>query len=122
MKKRYVYLLSTTVLLIIEILIGMYAKGWIRNYLGDVLVVVLIYFLCRTISLERPAKWFILPTVILIFAFIVEFLQLWGFCDRLGIKNNLVRIIVGTGFSKADLICYCIGMLPCYVIEFTTKR
>ena len=109
-------------LLGIEILIGLYATGWIRNYLGDVLVVVLIYTIIRTIRPVKPEKWYILPTAILIFAFAVEFLQLWGICDRFGITNKLLRIIIGTGFSVGDLASYAIGVLPCYVVEFKINK
>ena len=117
MKKRMIYLIITAALLGIEVLIGLFADGWVRSYLGDVLVVILLYTLCRTISPEKPEKWYILPTAILIFAFIVEFLQLWGFCDRLGIENKFLRTIIGTGFSVGDLICYIIGIIPCYFTE-----
>jgi len=120
--KRLIYGVATLLLLGIEIIIGLYAKGWIRNYFGDVLVVVLLYTLCRTISPDRPKKWFVLPTLILVFAFIVEFLQLWGFCDRFGITNRLLRIIIGTGFSVEDLISYTIGIIPCYIIEYRRKK
>jgi hypothetical protein len=122
MKKRLFYGIATVILLIIEIIIGLYAHGWIRNYLGDVLVVILLYTLYRTIILEWPVKWYVLPTVILIFAFGVEFLQLWGFCDRFGITNRLLRIIIGTGFSIEDLVSYAIGIVPCYVVEYNIKR
>ena len=122
MKKRLLYGIATVILLIIEVIIGLYAHGWIRNYLGDVLVVILLYTLYRTIIPEWPAKWYVLPTIILIFAFVVEFLQLWGFCDRFGIKNRLLRIIIGTGFSVEDLVSYAIGIVPCYVVEYITKR
>ena len=122
MNKRLIYGFATLILLGIEILIGLYAGGWVRSYLGDVLVVILLYTLFRTISVNRPSKWFILPTAILIFSFIVEFLQLWGFCDRFGITNNLLRIIIGTGFSYIDLISYAVGIIPCYVIEFLRSR
>ena len=120
--KRLIYGVATLLLLGIEIIIGLYAKGWIRNYFGDVLVVVLLYTLCRTISPDRPKKWLVLPTLILVFAFIVEFLQLWGFCDRFGITNRLLRIIIGTGFSVEDLISYTIGIIPCYIIEYRRKK
>jgi len=120
--KRAVYGAASLLLLGIEILIGMYATGWVRNYLGDVLVVILLYTICRTISPKKPEKWFILPTAILVFAFIVEFLQLWGFCDRFGITNKLLRIIIGTGFSKVDLVSYVIGILPCYFVELLLSR
>ncbi len=122
MNKRLIYGFATLILLGIEILIGLYAGGWVRSYLGDVLVVVLLYTLFRTISVNKPSGWFVLPTAILIFSFIVEFLQLWGFCDRFGITNNLLRIIIGTGFSYIDLICYAAGIIPCYVVEFLRSR
>ena len=122
MNRRLLYGIATLLLLGIEILIGLYAGGWVRAYLGDVLVVILLYTILRTISVNKPSKWFILPTAILIFSFIVEFLQLWGFCDRFGITNNLLRIIIGTGFSYIDLICYAAGIIPCYVVEFLRSR
>lgn len=121
--KRLHFALATILLLIIEIFIGMYASGWVRNYLGDVLVVILLYTLCRTLlPAGKPSRWYALPTAILIFAFAVEFLQLWGFCDRFGITNRLLRIIIGTGFSPEDLLSYAIGSIPCYVAEFLFRE
>ena len=105
-----------------ELLIGLYAHGFIRNYIGDVLVVILIYTLFSTVSPEKPKASFLLPTCILVFAFAVEFLQLWGLCDRLGIQNRLLRIIIGTGFSVEDLISYAVGIIPCYIAELYMKR
>ena len=119
--KRAIYGATSLLLLGIEIIIGLYASGWVRNYLGDVLVVILIYTICRTISPEKPDRWLILPTAILVFAFAVEFLQLWGFCDRFGITNKLLRIIIGTGFSTMDLLCYTAGIIPCYLAEYFIK-
>lgn len=121
MNKRLIYGLASLILFGIEILIGLYAGGWVRSYLGDVLVVILLYTLFRTICLNKPSRWYVLPTAILIFSFIVEFLQLWGFCDRFGITNNLLRIIIGTGFSYIDLISYAIGIIPCYIVEFLRR-
>jgi len=115
--KRLIFGAAALVLLAAEILIGMFASGWIRNYFGDVLVVILLYAMYRTISPEKPGKWYIIPTCILIFAFAVEFLQLWGFCDRFGITNRLLRIIIGTGFSVEDLVSYAIGIIPCYFAD-----
>ena len=122
MNTRLKYGIASIVLLGIEILIGLYATGWVRNYLGDVLVVILIYTLIRTIFIKGPSKWYVLPTAILVFAFAVEFLQLWGFCDRFGITNKLLRIIIGTGFSYIDLLCYTVGIIPCYIVEFVRYR
>ena len=121
MKKRLTYCITSVLLLVIEIIIGMYAHGFIRNYMGDVLVVILLYTLYRSIIPNWPKKWYVLPTVILIFAFSVEFLQLWGFCDRFDITNRLLRIIIGTGFSVEDLVSYAVGVLPCYTTEYIVK-
>ena len=114
--------LAAAVLLGIEILIGMYAHGWVRSYLGDVLVVMLLYALVRLVLPDRPAYGRKLPAVILVFAFCVEFLQLWGFCDRFGITNRLLRIIIGTGYSNIDLLCYALGILPCIAAELMLRR
>ena len=119
---RLFYISVSILIFVIEILIGLYASGWVRNYLGDVLVVILIYALLRSFCTSKPSVWYILPTLILIFSFIVEFLQLWGFCDRFGITNRLLRIIIGTGFSAADLISYTIGAIPCYISDYFILR
>ena len=120
--RRLVFGLISLLLLGIEILIGLFAHGWVRIYLGDVLVVILLYTIVRTIIPNKKIPWFIIPSAILIFAFIVEFLQLWGFCDRFGITNKLLRIIIGTGFSRIDLLCYLIGVIPCYITEFLIAK
>ena len=118
MRKHLLFGIASILLLGIEILIGMYATGWIRGSLGDILVVILLYTLFRTVCTKWPVKWYVLPTAILLFSFCVEFLQLWGFCDRFGITNRILRIIIGTGFSVEDLLCYAIGIVPCYMIEY----
>ena len=120
--RRLIYGLISILLLGIEILIGLFGQGWVRIYLGDVLVVILLYTIVRTIIPNKKMPWFIIPSAILVFAFIVEFLQLWGICDRFGITNELLRIIIGTGFSTVDLICYLIGITPCYVAEFVIRN
>ena len=76
-KRRLIFGIITAALLITEVLIGMYAGGWIRSYLGDVLVVILLYTLFRTIIPDKPEKWYILPTVILIFPFMLILLILF---------------------------------------------
>jgi hypothetical protein len=121
-KLRLIFAITAVLLLITEVLIGVYATGWVRSYLGDVLVVILLYTIYRAVFIDRPARWFVLPSLILLIAFGVEFLQLWGICDRLGIHNRLLRILLGTSFSAVDLVCYAIGCIPCYLAEYLTKK
>ena len=120
--RRLIYGLISLLLLGTEILIGLFGQGWVRIYLGDILVVILLYTIVRTIIPNKKTPWFIIPAVILIFAFAVEFLQLWGFCDKLHITNHLLRIIIGTGYSNADMLSYTIGILPCIACEFLLRR
>ncbi|MBO4882626.1 MAG: DUF2809 domain-containing protein [Lachnospiraceae bacterium] len=120
--KRIVFGIASLLLFVAELVIGMYTHGFVRNYIGDVLVVILIYTLFRTVSPEKPKASVLLPTCILVFAFAVEFLQLWGFCDKFGIENRLLRIIIGTGFSIEDLVSYTVGIIPCYVTELFFKN
>ncbi len=122
MKKRLIYGLFTALLLGTEILIALFAHGPVRSYLGDVLVVILIYTLLRTISPERPKSRYILPSLILIFSFAVEFLQLWGFCDRLSITDKFLRTLIGTSFSVTDLLCYAVGIIPCFLYEIFIRK
>ena len=121
-KMRLIFAATACVLLIVEIIIAFYSQGWIRNYLGDVLVMIFLYALYRAVFIDRPEKWFILPTVILLIAFGVEFLQLWGIFRRLGISNRYALILFGASFSVVDLVCYAIGSVPCYVIEYLIKK
>jgi hypothetical protein len=114
--------IAAAVLLVTEILIGKFAHGWLRASFGDVLVVILIWALWRAVLPEHPRYGLFLPLGILAFAFCVEFLQLWGFCDRLHITNCLLRIIIGTGFSVGDLFCYAAGILPCIAAELLLRR
>jgi hypothetical protein len=104
----------------------MYDNGWDgeavtdindATVIGDVLVVILLYTLWRAVSPMKPKHGLLLPAGILLFAFAVEFLQRWGFCDKFHITNRLLRILIGTGFSVIDLLSYCIGIVPCIICE-----
>lgn len=114
--------IASAVLFGIEVLIGLYASGWLRSSFGDILVVILLYTLFRTVSPERPRFGAVLPIAILLFSYCVEFLQLWGFCDRFGITNRFLRVLIGTGFSWGDMLCYTVGILPCILCEYLLKK
>ncbi|MBQ9908002.1 MAG: DUF2809 domain-containing protein [Oscillospiraceae bacterium] len=119
---RIIMGIASAILFGIEILIGMFAHGWVRLQLGDVLVVILLYTICRTVSPEKPRYGLLLPVCILLFAFCVEFLQLWGFCNKMHITNRLLRIIIGTGYSNADMLSYTLGILPCAACEYVLRH
>ena len=108
--KRLKYIVATCMLLFIEILIGMFVHdNFIRPYIGDVLVVCVIYTFIRVFI---PEKVRLLPLWIFIFALSVELLQLINIVDILGIKKgSLLAIIIGSTFDLKDVICYGVGCL-----------
>ncbi|MBD5528241.1 MAG: DUF2809 domain-containing protein [Lachnospiraceae bacterium] len=80
---------------------------FVRPYIGDVLVVVVLYFLVRTLLLER-CRW--LPLFIFIFAVGVEFLQYLNLVELMGLSGNrFMRILLGSVFDFKDIVCYGVG-------------
>ena len=109
------YFYLAILLLLVEIAIAKYMGGWVRHYIGDVLVVILIYSgLMSIINFNK--KTVILFT--LIFAFAIEFSQYFKLADRLGFEQGSVAyIVLGNTFSVADLVCYAIGCLLILLVE-----
>lgn len=112
MKKRILYATTTVILLWIEIFIALYVHdSFVRPYIGDVLVVVVIYTFIRTFI---PEKCSMLPLYIFLFATGVEILQLIHFVGLLGLEENgFFRILIGSVFDLKDVLCYAIG---CFIL------
>lgn len=107
MKKRWTYFLLFVILLAVEFFIGIFVHDrFIRPYVGDVIVVVVLYFLIRSIFPEKPA---FLCLWIFLFAVLVEVTQIFPLVDLLGIKNRFIRVVMGTSFSWKDMIAYIAG-------------
>ena len=82
---------------------------FVRPYLGDVLVVVVLYFFVR---IWIPEKYIWLPGVIFVFAAAVEVLQYFRLVEILGVENNVfLRTILGSTFDFKDIVCYGVGCL-----------
>ena len=120
MKKRAFYGIATIILLGIETLIALYVHdAFIRPYVGDVLVVAVIYTLIRTII---PDKCRFLPLYIFLFAPAVEALQLFHFVEILGLeKSDFFRILLGSVFDIKDILCYLVGCLFLCIWEIFSR-
>lgn len=120
-RKRMKYLIAFLIMLTIEVLIAIFAHdGFVRPYLGDVFVVILIYFFVRIFF---PDGIRLLPLYIFLFATTVEVLQYFDFVDMIGFgENRFAQIILGTTFSFADIVCYAVGCILCGLIPFVRKR
>ncbi len=110
------YFYSFLIVLIIEVMIALFIKGnLIRGFVGDVLVVVLIY--CFIKSFVRYEIRF-LPLYIFIFATLIEIGQYFNFVALLGLENNRVAsIILGATFDVVDIFAYFSGCFVIYVFE-----
>lgn len=94
--------------------------AFVRPYVGDVLVVILIYTFIR-IFLPEGGKW--LPLYIFLFAAGVEILQLFHLVERLGLENSsLFRILIGSVFDITDILCYAVGGLLVVVGRYLYGR
>ena len=117
MKKRTIYIIATILLLTIEVLIALFMHDkFIRPYVGDVLVVVVIYTFIRCFI---PEKIRLLPLYVFIFSAGVELLQYIQIVKILGLQDNpFFATLIGTTFDVKDIICYGAGCVILGIFEF----
>lgn len=109
MKKiRITYLIVFLLLFLTETLIALFVNdSFIRPYIGDVLVVMLI---CAFLRIFIPEKIRLLPIFATAFAVVIEALQYFDFVDLLGLSDNpVLSVALGRTFDIKDIVCYIIG-------------
>ena len=115
------YFLIAIFLFGIEILIAAYVHdAIIRPYVGDVLVVILIYTFIKSF-VDTP----IIATAIgvLIFSFLIETLQYFEFVKLIGLQHSkLANIVIGNYFAWTDLVAYLIGIVIVLLVELWLKK
>jgi hypothetical protein len=118
LKFNWLYFVLTVLIFGIEILIAKYAHDQIiRPYVGDFLVVMLIYCFIKSF-LDSPV--FITALSVLIFSYVVETLQYFHIVTRLGLQNSrIAKTIMGTSFEWTDLVAYTIGIAVVIYLEKT---
>lgn len=120
-KLRSRYSVLFLVLLVVEVLIALFVHdSFVRPYLGDVLVVIALYFLVRIFI---PVKYKLMPLYIFIFSAAVEFSQYFNILKLLGLEHNtFMRIVMGSMFDFKDILCYAAGCLLLAVYELVRKK
>ena len=110
------YFLFALILFLVEVFIALYVHdGFIRPYVGDYLVVILIYYAVRTFIKISPVK---LAIGVLLFSYVIEVLQFFNIVDRLGLSNNkLAKTVIGYGFEWIDLLAYTLGVVTVLIME-----
>ena len=103
-------------LFVLEVLIALFVNDrFIRPLLGDVLVVILIFFFLRSF-LTTKTQWLALGT--LAFAWVIEFAQYFQIVRHLGLQDNAIaRVVIGTVFDWKDLVAYTIGVVIAAAID-----
>ncbi len=114
------YFLLALFFFIVEVLIALYVKdNFVRPYVGDYLVVMLIYCAVRTIIKASPVK---VAVGVLLFAYLIETLQYFRIVDRLGLAGNtLAKTVIGYGFEWWDMLAYTLGVLTILLVEYRLK-
>ena len=114
--KRLIYLLIFCGLLVTEIVIALFVNdAFVRPYVGDMLVTLLLCCLCRVIL---PDKVRLLPVYVFVFAAYVEIGQYFDLVALLGLTDNkIISIALGRTFSWMDLVCDAVGCVAAYFLD-----
>ncbi|MDR3024180.1 DUF2809 domain-containing protein [Chryseobacterium sp.] len=115
------YLFLTLFIFLVEVLIATKLSHifFVRAYLGDVIVVMLLYTFVKTFVKVNNEK---LILGILIFSFLIEFAQYFHIAEKLGFQDgSLMYIVIGNSFSWIDNLCYAVGCLLLYLFVRMTK-
>ena len=110
------YFLAFGIIFLIEVFIAVVIRdGIVRPFLGDVLVVIMLYCLTKTffkISVNKAIIY------VLIFAFTVEFAQYFKLVEVLGLEENkIARVVIGSTYDPLDLLAYLVGGLFVFFVE-----
>jgi hypothetical protein len=101
----------------VEVFIALFVHDrLVRPFVGDMLVVILIFTICRTVI---KTDYFRLALCVWLFSFAVEIGQYFNLISILGVQHSaLARIIIGVTFDFHDLLAYSAGALLICIIGF----
>ena len=92
----------------------------IRPYGGDLLWGIFLYCVVRSF-LNGPVKP--IAAGVLVFCYVEEILQYFHLADRLGFrKPSLMRTLIGTSFTWADMLCYTLGIGIVLLVERAVQK
>lgn len=93
--------------------------GWLRGFFGDVLAVVWLYFVFKTVVDARP-----MPIALAAFG-VGCALELGQYLARLGhwqIANPVLRVVIGSTPDWLDVVAYGIGAVAVALCELRAVR
>ena len=106
----------TVLLFIVEVAIGCFFHDIIvRPFVGDLLVVILIYCFVNTF-INTAVKT--TAIAVLLFAYVVEVSQYFHLIRFIGLEySKTARLIMGTSFSWMDMLMYTLGIILVVILE-----
>lgn len=121
MKLNFKYLAAFLITFFIEVIIALFIKNnFVRGFIGDVLVMVLMYCFIK-IFISKEIK--LLPLYLFIFATSVEAAQYFNIVEKLNLQDSkFFRIIIGTTFDINDILCYFAGAVILFVFQKIRKQ
>ncbi|MBO6517210.1 MAG: DUF2809 domain-containing protein [Bacteroidia bacterium] len=110
------YLLLALVFFVVEVCIALFVHdSFVRPFVGDFLVVFLLYFLVRG-GTRLPALY--TAWLVLTVSFAIEIGQYFNLVGLLGLESyRWARIIIGTSFHWLDLVAYLAGVFVVYAVD-----
>ncbi|MES2779752.1 MAG: DUF2809 domain-containing protein [Bacteroidota bacterium] len=115
------YFVLALLLFAVEVLIALFVHdSIIRPYVGDALVVMLIYCFVKSFL-----NTLVLPTAVsvLLFSFVMEGLQYVKIVNRFGLEHStLASTVIGTSFAWTDIFAYIIGISIVLLLEKQALR
>lgn len=115
--QRVLFGVMFCVLFFIEYYIARYVHDQIiRPYIGDLLVVIVIYCFIRMFI---PRKYPFLPLAIFVFSALVEGSQALQLTEHIkALEHRIFRIILGATFDLKDIGCYFVGCVLIGIFEY----
>ena len=115
------YFLLTIIIFVVEVLIALYVDDkLIRPFIGDALIVILIYCFLRIFLNVNYQK---VAFGVLLFASFIEMLQYFDYVKLLGLENNrIISVALGRTFEWLDFAAYFVGFLMIIFSEYFRIR
>ena len=121
LRLSWAYLRLSSVLFMLEVLIERMAHDdFIRPYVGDFFVVMLLYTLIKSFwdGTTIPTALFVL-----VYSYLLEYTQYLHLSEHLGVENSWVgRLILGNYFAWGDLVAYTAGIIVVIGLEALMEK
>ncbi len=106
------FIVSVSYLVLLVVIALFVRDSFIRPTLGDLLVVVWLYYALASVVL-MPV--YALASLVVVIAYLVELGQYLQITSWLAIdSSSLLHVILGATFDWRDLVAYSVGGLVCY--------